>query len=98
MAILDHPVVLLLAAVLVPFAAVALALLVAKAVGWSSEGRRRAALVVGAIACLYFGLAACAFKTSSSPRAGLVYSGLGVLWAGLAWFNRLGPGSHGGDE
>lgn len=97
MAILNHPVVLLLAAVLVPFAAVALALLLAKAVGWSSEGRR-AALVVGAIACLYFALAACAFITSPSPRAGLVYSGLGVLWTGLAWFNRLGPGSHRGDD
>lgn len=91
--VINHPLVLLVVALGGPFVAVAAALALAAALGWMAEDRRRAALVLGAIVCLYFGMAAYAFA-AASIRAGVIYGGLGVLWGGLAWYNRLGPGSR----
>ncbi len=92
--VINHPLVFLLAAIAGPFVAVAVALALAGALGWMAEDRRRAALVVAAIACLYFGLAAYALGTAAPPRAAIIYGILGVVWGGLAWYNRLGPGSR----
>ncbi len=90
---LDNPILLLLAALVVPFVAIALALLFAKGLGWVADDRRRGALVVMMLAACYLGLALAALTTSTTPRAAVIYAILGVLWAGLAWYNRLGPGS-----
>lgn len=95
--VITHPLVLLLAALAGPFVAVAAALLLAGALGWVAGDRRRSALVVGAIAGLYFGLALLALGVSSR-RGVIVYGALGVLWTGLAWYNRLGPGSRSEDH